>query len=401
MEQNNRTLTVTQLNEYIKMLFDSQTVLKRLYVRGEISNFKAYSSGHCYFTLKDENSLVRAVMFRSFVQKLKFRPEDGMRVVVRGGVSVYERDGQYQLYAEDMEPDGVGALYIAFEQLKRKLDAEGLFFDERKRRLPQFPSRIGIVTSPSGAAVRDMINITARRYPSAELVLYPSAVQGSEAPRQLVAGIEYFSNNKSVDLVIIGRGGGSLEDLWAFNNEQLARAISASDVPVISAVGHETDFTICDFVADCRAPTPSAAAELAVPNTAELITVLNSMKGRMSALLTRRIAENREKVRLLSTSGGIVDPSRLLYDRRIRLDKLSDKFESTATSQLARHKADLREMAAKLSSLNPLAILSRGYGAVTDELGDIVTKSCDLEPGQTINVRFSDGSVRAEIIDKE
>lgn len=399
--KQNRTLTVTQLNEYIKMLFDSQSVLKRLYVRGEISNFKSYSSGHCYFTLKDENSLVRAVIFRSYVQKLKFRPEDGMKVIVCGSVSVYERDGQYQLYAEDMEPDGVGALYVAFEQLKRKLESEGLFAQERKRPIPQFPSRIGIVTSPSGAAVRDMINITGRRYPSAELILYPSAVQGSEAPKQLIAGIEYFSKNKNVDLVIIGRGGGSLEDLWAFNNEQLARAIAVSSVPVISAVGHETDFTICDFVADCRAPTPSAAAEIAVPNTPELIASLNSIKGRMGTLLSRRITENREKIRLLSSSRSMVDPMRLLNDRQIRLDRLSDRFESTAKVQIAKHQSDIREAAAKLASLNPLAILSRGYGAITNDSGGIVTKSCELNVGQPIKIRFADGTVRAEVKDKE
>jgi len=272
MEQKN-ALTVTQLNEYIKMMFDSQPTLNRLLVRGEISNFVNHRSGHFYFTLKDENSLIRAVMFKSAAMKLNFQPENGMRVIARGKVSVFPRDGQYQLYADDMELDGIGGLYVAFEQLKNKLAAEGLFDESRKRPLPRFPSKIGIITSPTGAAIRDMINVTGRRYPMAEITIYPALVQGSDAPRSLAAGIRYFNNaDKRPDVIIIGRGGGSIEDLWAFNNEQLARFIANSEIPVISAVGHETDFTICDFVADRRAPTPSAAAELAVPDSYELHT---------------------------------------------------------------------------------------------------------------------------------
>ena len=243
-DASEKALTVSELNEYIKMLLDGQPMLKRLYVKGEISNFKAYPSGHWYFTVKDDSSLIKAVMFRSNAQKLRFVPENGMKVLIRGSVSVFTRDGQYQLYADDISPDGVGALYAAFEQLREKLSREGLFDEAKKKPLPRFPSRIGIVTSPTGAAVRDMINVTGRRCPSAELVIYPSAVQGAEAVPQLISGVKYFSSTRSVDVIIIGRGGGSLEDLWAFNDEGLARVIAASEIPVISAVGHETDFTI-------------------------------------------------------------------------------------------------------------------------------------------------------------
>jgi len=272
MAETLRYLTVTQLNEYVKMLLDSDALLgSGIWVRAEISNFKHhYGTGHFYFSLKDDGALVRAVMFRFNAQKLAFEPKDGMRVLVHGKVSAFVRDGQYQLYVDDIVPDGKGALYFAFEQLKKKLEAEGLFEESRKRPLPRFPEKIGIVTSPTGAAIRDMINILGRRYPCAELFLYPALVQGPEAPADLMAGLKFFAEKKRVDVIIIGRGGGSVEDLWAFNNEQLAYAVAASPVPVISAVGHESDFTICDFVADKRAPTPSAAAELAAPDRMEL-----------------------------------------------------------------------------------------------------------------------------------
>lgn len=399
MEQT-PTLTVTQLNEYVKMMFDSQPLFRKLYVRGEISNYKCYSSGHCYFTLKDEASLVKAVMFRTYAQKLRFRPEDGMRVILCGSVSAYPRDGQYQIYAESMEPDGVGALYIAFEQLKRKLEVQGLFSEDRKRPIPRFPSRIGIVTSPDGAAVRDMINVTRRRCPHTELIIYPSAVQGSEAPQQLIAGVEYFSKNKNVDLVIIGRGGGSLEDLWAFNNEQLAYAVAASDVPVISAVGHETDFTICDFAADRRAPTPSAAAELAVPDVREIALKLNSFQNRTGALLSHRIAENREKIRILSASRAMLEPTKILNDKRIRVDRDSDKLQNAIGMRIANAKADLRESAARLDPLNPLAVLSRGYGAVTDESDELIKSADETQIGQRVKIRFFDGTVCADVTEK-
>ena len=383
------------------MLLDSQPTLHRIYVRGEISNFKEYSSGHMYFTLKDEDSLIRAVMFRGHAARLKFRPENGMKVVICGNVSVYPRDGQYQLYAESIDPDGVGALYLAFEQLKAKLAEEGLFDESYKQPLPAFPSRVGIVTSPSGAAVKDMINVAGRRYPSAELVIYPSAVQGSEAVPQLISGINYFSDTRSVDVVIIGRGGGSLEDLWAFNNEQLARAIFACRVPVISAVGHETDFTICDFVADRRAPTPSAAAELAVPDTSELRYKISSLTDRYAAQLMNRISQSRRQLELIAGSKALSDPDTILNDRRVRLDRTLDALDRAIEAKSSAKRSDLREVAASLSALDPLAVLSRGYGAVTDTKGKIVKSVADLDIGQEIDVRLSDGHAVAEIVRKE
>ena len=399
--EQSTTVTVSQLNEYIKMLLDSQPTLHRIYVRGEISNFKEYSSGHMYFTLKDEDSLIRAVMFRGHAARLKFRPENGMKVVICGNVSVYPRDGQYQLYAESIDPDGVGALYLAFEQLKAKLAEEGLFDESYKQPLPAFPSRVGIVTSPSGAAVKDMINVAGRRYPSAELVIYPSAVQGSEAVPQLISGINYFSDTRSVDVVIIGRGGGSLEDLWAFNNEQLARAIFACRVPVISAVGHETDFTICDFVADRRAPTPSAAAELAVPDTSELRYKISSLTDRYAAQLMNRISQSRRQLELIAGSKALSDPDTILNDRRVRLDRTLDALDRAIEAKSSAKRSDLREVAASLSALDPLAVLSRGYGAVTDTKGKIVKSVADLDIGQEIDVRLSDGHAVAEIVRKE
>ncbi len=372
-------------------------MLRGLYVRGEISNFKAYPSGHYYFTVKDESSLLRAVMFRSNAQRLGFLPENGMKVTVHGSVSVYPRDGQYQLYADGIEPDGIGALYTAYEQLKAKLAAEGLFDPARKRPLPRFPLRVGVITSPSGAAIRDVINVTGRRFPLAELVIYPAAVQGFEAVPQLIAGVEYFNLRDRADLLIIGRGGGSLEDLWAFNNEDLARAIAASHIPVISAVGHETDFTICDFVADMRAPTPSAAAELAVPDASELRSEIAYCLIAADRAVDTKITELRRAVSRLEGSAVMTDPQALIDGRRMRTDRLSERLSVLANRGISDGRAEVREYAAKLSALNPLAILSRGYGAVTDAMGRIVTRAADVAPNDDITVRFSDGELRATV----
>ncbi|MBE6550202.1 MAG: exodeoxyribonuclease VII large subunit [Ruminococcaceae bacterium] len=401
MEQKN-ALTVTQLNEYIKMMFDSQPTLNRLLVRGEISNFVNHRSGHFYFTLKDEGSLIKAVMFKSSAMKINFQPENGMRVVARGKVSVFPRDGQYQLYADDMELDGIGALYVAFEQLKNKLAAEGLFDESRKKPLPRFPSKIGIITSPTGAAIRDMINVTGRRYPMAEITIYPALVQGSDAPRSLAAGIRYFNNSENhPDVIIIGRGGGSIEDLWAFNNEQLARFIANSEIPVISAVGHETDFTICDFVADRRAPTPSAAAELAVPDSYELYTRIKAYESRVGTLLSRKLSNGSDRLRILSRSRVLTSPETLFDNLKLRVDRNSDILDASIKSKMTLSRSELKTASGKLSSLSPLAVLSRGYGAVTDADGNIVKSVSSLDIGQKIDVTLSDGSVTAEIINKK
>jgi len=293
---NENLLTVTELNGRIKSLIDNDPLLMQVAVAGELSNYKIYPSGHHYFTLKDAESSIRCVMFKGSADKLKFAPQSGMKVIAHGRVSVFERDGQYQLYIDDMIPDGFGALNIAYEQLKEELRAAGLFDESRKKRIPRFPKRIGIVTSPTGAAIRDMINILGRRYPLAEILLYPALVQGEDAPADIIKGIKHFNTNEDVDVIIIGRGGGSIEDLWAFNSKELAYVISESQKPIISAVGHETDFTISDFVADLRAPTPSAAAELAVPNSADAIAWFDACRKRMTAAVNKKYEIYRRRL---------------------------------------------------------------------------------------------------------
>ena len=392
------SLTVTQLNEYIKHIIDHDVRLSDVYVKGEISNFKNhYSTGHYYFTLKDEGGMVRAIMFKSAAGKLPFVPEDGMKVVAHGRVSAFVRDGQYQLYCDSMEPDGIGALYIAYEQLKRKLEAEGLFDPARKRPLPKIPTRVGIITSATGAAIRDMINVCGRRFPYAKLILFPSLVQGPDAPPQLISGLRYFNETNSVDVIIIGRGGGSIEDLWAFNNEELAREVAASQIPVIAAVGHETDFTICDFVADRRAPTPSAAVELAVPDTAELKRKIQNIVTREAGVLARIAAGYREKLLLLSGSRVLKSPMAMIDDRKMQNAMLSERLIRAEEKIQMQSRAMLQTEAGKLSALNPLAVLSRGYSAVYKEDGTLVKSIENVQPGEGITIRTEGGEVDATV----
>ena len=391
-------LTVTQLNEYIKGIIDRDVRLSDVCLKGEISNFKNhYSTGHFYFTLKDEGSMIRAIMFRSSASKLPFLPEDGMKVVAHGRIAAFVRDGQYQIYCDSMEPDGVGALYIAYEQLKRKLEAEGLFDPARKKPLPKIPSRVGIITSATGAAIRDMINVCGRRFPFATLVLYPSLVQGPDAPAQLIEGVRYFNETKSVDVLIIGRGGGSIEDLWAFNNEELAREIAASAIPVISAVGHETDFTICDFVADRRAPTPSAAAELAVPETGELKRKIDHIVDRESAVLSALIAARREKLSYFAGSRALTNPMAFIDDKKMQTAMVGERLMHLTEQSVTAKKAAMQSLCAKLSAMNPLAVLSRGYSAVYDKNGGVVKSICDVQPGDAIRVETGDGAIDATV----
>lgn len=398
-ERDNRNvMTVTQLNNCIKTIIDGTDFLANVYIKGEISNFtNHYKTGHFYFTLKDEGSLLKAVMFRGSAVKLPFIPENGMKVVCHGRISSFVRDGAYQLYADGMEPDGIGSLYFAFEQLKKKLEAEGLFAESRKKPLPKIPTRIGIITSPTGAAIRDMINILGRRFPYAKIILYPALVQGSDAPPQLIAGIEHFNRARNVDVIIIGRGGGSIEDLWAFNDEGLARTVAASALPVISAVGHETDFTICDFVADRRAPTPSAAAELAVPETAELQRKIGNIVGRMELLLSRQITQKRQTLRFLSESRAMTNPAAMLDERRMNLVYLGEKLDRAIEVDLAARRNSLAQAAGKLDALNPLAILTRGYSAVFDGEGRVVSRARQLLPGDRITLRLTDGTAAATV----
>ena len=394
----NLVLTVSQLNRYVRSLFENDLHLTSVYVTGEISNFKDhYQSGHFYFSLKDEGGLIRSVMFRSSAVRLRFRPEQGMKVVCRGRVSLYEKDGQYQFYAEDMQPDGAGSLAIAFEQIKARLEKEGLFSPERKRPLPAYPRQIAVITSETGAAVRDIFTILARRYPTAEILFCPVLVQGESAASSMIDALARVSRLGTADCIILGRGGGSAEDLWAFNDEALARAVAASPIPVISAVGHETDFTICDFAADLRAPTPSAAAELAVPDQNGLqgyiFDLSRKLTGEYQSLL--RIWENR-----LSTASHrpvLRSPGYLLDQMEQRLDSMRRELSGAYKEQIAVQQERFGGLTAALEAMSPLRVLSRGYAAASRS-GKILQSIQEVQPGDCIDVQLADGKIvcRAE-----
>lgn len=389
-----RVITVSQLNRYVKMLLQEDVALTPVYVSGEISNFvNHYKSGHLYFSLKDENALVKAVMFRTYAARLAFRPEGGMKVIVRAKASVYEKDGTFQLYVEDMQPDGVGALQIAYEQLKKRLQEEGLFDAARKKALPPFPTRIGVITSPTGAAVRDILNVLARRYPLAQVVFLPVLVQGEGAPPQLVAALERMNREKAADVLIIGRGGGSLEELWAFNDERVCRAVAASEIPVISAVGHETDFTLCDFAADLRAPTPSAAAELAVPDAAELFLSLRQTQVQLTVLMRSRLEKVRTELQILHRQKALSSPTYYVEQMAMQLDLLTRSFEHSARTALQDAHAQLSALAAKLDALSPLKVLSRGYAMARTDGGRLVTSVTDICKGDTLYMDMCDGTL--------
>ncbi len=391
-------ISVAALNEYIKARLEGDRSLSDLYLRGEISNFKHhYQTGHFYFSLKDESSVIRAVMFKSSASKLKFEPENGMKVIAHGRIGAFVRDGQYQIYCDSIEPDGIGSLYIAYEQLKRKLEAEGIFSPERKKPLPKIPSRVGVITSPTGAAVRDIINVLGRRFPFAEMVLYGALVQGAEAAPSLISGIRYFSEKRNVDVIIIGRGGGSIEDLWAFNNEALAREIAACSVPVISAVGHETDFTICDFAADKRAPTPSAAAELAVPDTKELMHRVSNVTNRCASLVLGMIEQRRKTVEALSSRPVLKNPHRYIDDRRMELLNSAQRLGNAIKTQKQNKDRAFFVLSAKLEALSPLSVLTRGYSFVSDSDGKVIKSAKSLRAGDGVNIRFTDGEAECRI----
>ena len=396
--QNTLVLSVSQLNRYIKMNFDADENLANIFISGEISNFtNHYRTGHLYFTLKDDSAAVRAVMFNSSAKRLKFMPEDGMKVIARGRVSVYEASGQYQLYVDDMQPDGVGALNLAYEQLKEKLQKEGLFSEFHKKPLPPYPEKVGVITSPTGAAVRDIINVLGRRFPYAEIVFCPVLVQGEGAHLQLTDAVNMFNSERAADVIIIGRGGGSIEDLWEFNDEGLARAVYNSEIPVISAVGHETDFTICDFVADMRAPTPSAAAELAVPDANELQYALSALKNRMFLNVSSGIADRRSRLEYLTSKGALKSPDEMLSNRSQRLDTAFSKMLSSYENRIGGKKVEFISAATALSKLDPMSVLMRGFAFVSDKSGKNVYSSQALAKGDKINVRFHDGSAVCEV----
>ncbi len=374
-------------------------MLAAVTVRGEISNFVAHSSGHFYFSLKDEAGQIKCVMFRSSASRLKFMPENGMKVTAHGSVSVYSQGGSYQFYVNTLSADGIGTLYLMYEQLKAKLDAEGLFSEEHKKPLPRFPLSVGVITSPTGAAVRDIINVTERRFPMARVYLYPSLVQGSGAEGNLIRALDYFEDAGLADVIIIGRGGGSIEDLWAFNSEKLARRIYGHSVPIISAVGHETDFTICDFVADMRAPTPSAAAEIAVPDFKELLVYADGLLERAAAALKKRAQRSRERLEYV-TENRIFHDSTLLFSEQIK--KTEEGFKALKSAMDARLKdgrTELRLTSKRLDALSPLSVLSRGY-SVAELDGRTVKRAAELNVGDVISLRFSDGTVGAKVTKK-
>ncbi|MGI6343864.1 MAG: exodeoxyribonuclease VII large subunit [Bacillota bacterium] len=385
--------SVSQLTSYIKALLDGDEILSSILVQGEISNFRHHSSGHMYFTLKDAGSVLRAVMFRSRAAQLKFLPSNGMDVIVQGSISVYERDGQYQLYVNSMQPAGVGALHLAFEQLKSKLQAEGLFDPGRKQPLPPYPRTVGIVTSPTGAAVRDLISVIQRRNPTVQILLAPVAVQGAQAPGDIAAALDLLSELPEVDVIIVGRGGGALEELWAFNSEEVARSIADCSKPVISAVGHETDFTIADFVADCRAPTPSAAAELAVPVHQELVSRLADLTSRLLLAEEMLLDQKRQRLLALAERRALRQPLDDIERRAQAIDHLQHRLQQAARQRTAAARVAIQEVGGRLNALNPLAVLARGYGITLTETGEIVTDPRQLQPGDRVETVLHGGRV--------
>ena len=393
-----QVLTITQLNEYIRSKLDADALLNAVAVKGEISNYKVYPSGHHYFTLKDEGGALKCVMFKGSAIRLRFRPENGMKVIAMGKVSVYPRDGAYQLYCTAMAMDGIGDLYAAFEQLKKKLAAQGLFDPAHKKPLPQYPGTIGIITSEAGAAVHDMLRILRKRYPLTKVRLLPVRVQGVEAPGEIAAAIGYANHYKLADLLIVGRGGGSIEDLWAFNDERVAYAIYQSQIPVISAVGHEPDVTISDYVADLRAATPSNAAELAVQDQDALYQTLDSMSAAMTTALTRQLKSARKHYDILRASPALQSPVGYLEQRRKSLEMVKNRMISAQNNGISRKKQRYIALVSKLDAMSPLKVLTRGYAMAQKEDGQVLRSVAQVAPDEKITVMLSDGSIDAAVI---
>ena len=395
-----RVYGVSEVNQYIKGVLDGVPELSGILIRGELSNYKVYPSGHHYFTLKDAQGALRGVMFKGAASKLRFRPENGMKVIAGGRISVFPRDGAYQLYCDHLSADGIGDLHVAFEQLKEKLYQEGLFDPAHKKPLPPYPQRIAIITSSAGAAVHDMIRILRRRYPIAKILLLPVRVQGVEAPPEIVGAIRYANRWKLADVLITGRGGGSLEDLWAFNDERVARAIYASEIPVISAVGHEPDVTIADFVADRRASTPSNAAEIAVPDMAELLRHLQTVENRLVQSELNLLEREDRRLNNLAAKRVLTDPTAFLQDRKMQMDYLQQKLASAARSQMEKEARRFAHLAAKLDAMSPLKVLGRGYAMAQSADGAVLRSAEQVELGEQISVHLAQGSLQCIVKDK-
>ena len=390
-------LTITQINEYIRTLLDTDGLLCNIAVKGEISNYKVYPSGHHYFSLKDEGGTLKCVMFRSSAVRLKFKPENGMQIIALGKISVYPRDGAYQLYCTALALDGVGDLYAAFEQLKAKLASQGLFDAEHKKPIPRYPGRIGIVTSSAGAAIHDMLRILKKRYPLTQVYLLPARVQGAEAPGEIAEAIRYANQHHLADLLIVGRGGGSIEDLWAFNDEQVAHAIYDSEIPVISAVGHEPDVTISDYVADLRAATPSNAAELAVADQDAIRQSLDRMHTIMATSILRQLKGLRQHLQALSASPSLHSPVQYINNRRETIDLMSSRIQAAQQRIVSEKKQRFISLTAKLDAMSPLKVLTRGYAIVASTNGTVVRSIKQISPGEQIKVSFNDGNATAMI----
>ena len=395
MEQ--KILSVTELNQLVRGKLERDPDLQSVCIRGEISNYKLYPSGHHYFSLKDPESAIRCVLFKGNALSLRFRPENGMQVLAVGRVSLYPRDGSYQFYCTRLLPDGAGDLSVAFEQLKQKLFQEGLFDPAHKKKLPVFPHRIGIVTSPAGAAVHDMLRILGKRYPLSRVILLPVRVQGAEAPGEIARAIDYANAHAIADVLIVGRGGGSVEDLWAFNDEGVSRAIFRSRIPVVSAVGHEPDVTISDFTADLRAATPSNAAELVAPDQSELRAALEGMRASMLASMRQRLTRSRQQLTGLSASPMLRNPMNYLQERRLRLDKLTGDFRRVGTRLLQARRQGVIRLSASLDAMSPLKVLARGYSMTADADGRLISSVTEVSPGQSLTILVSDGKIRAAV----
>ncbi len=393
-----KVYSVSDINNYIKQIVSNDGILSGLSVRGEISNFKHHYTGHMYFTIKDQNSVLKCVMFKSHASLLRFAPQNGEKVIVSGYISVFERDGQYQLYASDMQPDGVGALHLAYEQLKNKLQKEGLFDIDIKKKIPVLPRCIGVVTSSTGSVIRDIINVTYRRHRNMRILLYPVAVQGAQAAGQIAAAISKLNELKQVDVIIVARGGGSLEELWAFNEEIVARSIHASDIPVISAVGHETDFTICDFASDMRAPTPSAAAELAVPDIEVLLYKLQNYNIRMKTSLVNKLAACRNQLQKVNSRNVFRQPYDKVNQFRLRIDNDLKHLYKSSEMLIKDKKSQFAMLAGKLDALSPLKVLERGYTVVKSSEGNIVSRLEQVNIGDALEVSLKDGKVDCKVI---
>ncbi len=396
---NEKIFTVSEVNNYIKYLIQNDVLLSHVYVKGEISNYKLHTSGHVYFTLKDSDSRIKCVMFKGHAAKLKFVPEDGCAVILRGYFSIYERDGQYQLYTEDMIPEGTGSLYKAYEQLKKKLSALGYFDESKKKKLPLIPESVGVVTSPTGAAVRDIISIIKRRCPSINIYLYPVQVQGIGSEGEIAEGLRYFNNKSNVDVIIIGRGGGSIEELWAFNEEEVAKAIFESDIPVISAVGHETDYTIADFAADVRAATPSAAAELAVPDKQSLMVRMNQYQYILNTSILNCINSNRNRIESISRDNVFRQLERKIINMNQTLNSLDKNLNYNMTALIKNIRNNMEITAGKLGILNPESALNRGYGIIIKRTdGELLTSIKGVQLHDMLDIKLKDGKVSVEVV---